>query len=132
VYVYEEPALGPSSSRTARAGRRFQPKTVDEHLGHLHFALGAMRITDPGLDFEVQIPAWFVGQTVVDFFGPGADALESPGSDQVLWPEGVVLTKLISGRGQVHRHSSKRLSRLFHQRDHGIGDWVSRRIRCRL
>jgi hypothetical protein len=28
--------------------------------------------------------------------------------------------------------SSKWLSRLFPQRDHGIGDWVSRRIRCRL
>ena len=36
-----------------------------------------MRITDRGLDFEVQIPEWFVGQTVVDFFGPGADALDS-------------------------------------------------------
>jgi hypothetical protein len=98
VYVYEEPALWSSLSRTARAGRRFQPKTVDEHLGHLHFALDAMRITDPGSDFEVQKPAWFVGQTVVDFFGPGADALQWPSSDQALWPEGVILlTNLISG-----------------------------------
>jgi hypothetical protein len=44
----------------------------------------------------------------------------------------LAIDALEENRAQLRANRPQRLSRLFHQRDHGIGDWVSRRIRCRL